>query len=158
MVFLEHLRLLLRYTFPEILSTLWFNERKYHPYLINIVKWFAAGGYCLIHQTFPYSEVGAADVPSQVDRYLASRSPAAETAASWRCDLLIKFLTPYYNSQFCVSFHFAIDHETLRRLKMGVKITLTFSKIYLFDFCTNSWSRFPELLQATPITFIKWHI
>ena len=96
--------------------TLWFDERKYHPYLIKNVKWFAAGGYCLIHQTSPYSEVGAADVPSQVDRYLASRSSPAETAASWRCDLLIKFLAPYYNSHFCVSFYFAIDHETLRRL------------------------------------------
>ena len=45
-----------------------------------------------------------------------SRSPAAETAARWRCGLLIKFQTPLYDSQFCVSFHFAIDHETLRRL------------------------------------------
>ena len=32
-------------------STLCFNERKYHPYMINIVKCFAAGGDCLIHQT-----------------------------------------------------------------------------------------------------------
>ena len=32
-------------------GTLCFNERKYHPYLINIVKCFAAGGDCLIHQT-----------------------------------------------------------------------------------------------------------
>ena len=61
----------------------------------------------MIHQTSPFSEVGAADVPSRVDRYLASRSPPVETAASWRFDLLIKFLTPYYNSQFCVSLNLA---------------------------------------------------
>ena len=86
------------------LITLWFDERKYDPYLINIVKRFAAGGYCLTHQTSPYSKVGAGDVPSQVDMYLASRLPPAETAVSWRCDLLIKFLTPYYKVSFLSAF------------------------------------------------------
>ena len=33
--------------------TLCFDERKYHPYLINIVKCFAARGDCLIYQTSP---------------------------------------------------------------------------------------------------------
>ena len=36
-------------------GTLCFDERNNHPYLINIVKCFAAGagGDCLIHQTSP---------------------------------------------------------------------------------------------------------
>ena len=37
-------------------GTLCFDERKYHPDLINIVKCFAAGGDCLIHQTSPVSK------------------------------------------------------------------------------------------------------
>ena len=37
---------------------------------------------------------------------LRQRRPLAETAARWRCELLIKNLTAHYDSQFCVSFNF----------------------------------------------------
>ena len=72
-------------------------------------------------------------MPSQVDTYLASRSPPAEMAASWRCDLIIKFLTPYYNSQFVSAFILQVimkPSDASKRPKLGLKISLTFSKIY----------------------------
>ena len=37
----------------------------------------------------------------------------------------------------------------LNASKLGFKITLIFFKTFKLDFCTNGWSRFPELLQAT---------
>ena len=43
-----------------------------------------------------------------------------ETAARWRCVLLIDNLTEDYNSQFCVSFHFCFDQESPRCLKGGL--------------------------------------
>ena len=49
---------------------------------------------------------------------LRQRRTPPETAARWRCRHLIKDLTVYYNSQFCVSFHFRFDWEALRRLYM----------------------------------------
>ena len=44
------------------------------------------------------------------------RRSLAEIAARWRCRLHIKNLTPHYNSEFCVSFHFCVDQEDGRRL------------------------------------------
>ena len=47
---------------------------------------------------------------------LRRRWPSAETDARWRCVLLIINLTAHYDSQFCVSFNFCFDQESLRCL------------------------------------------
>ena len=47
---------------------------------------------------------------------LRRQRPPAETAARWRCGLLIKNVTAPYNCQFCDGFHFCIDREPPWRL------------------------------------------
>ena len=91
--------------FDDQTITMRFVGPKCDPYLIKLLN-------------VPQQDVTgqAAAEPRQVERYLASRCLPAETAARLLCGLLIRFLPPYYNSQFCVSFIFAIDQEDIRRL------------------------------------------
>ena len=50
---------------------------------------------------------------------------AAKNAARWRYRLPIKNLTVYYNSQFCISFHFSFGQEAQQCLKICLNWVLT---------------------------------
>ena len=62
--------------------------------------------------------------------------PLPEMAARWRCGSLIKNLTLHYHSQFCVSLNFFCNLKPSggsKSVKMGINITMFFSKTYCLD-------------------------
>ena len=95
-------------------NTLNLNGRENTSFLINIVTRLLLRFYWLLQVKRGPSRAGIAKTGRQVACELM---PSAETAARWRCVLLITTQqTPHYNSQFCVSINFWFYQEALKHL------------------------------------------